>query len=149
MKPTIKKLNKSDLPEFIQLLTVFEDVFEMQNFVRPPLEHLQDLLADDTFMVFVALDEELQVVGGLTAYTLTQYYSTQQLVYIYDLAVAADWQRKGVGTRLINAINAYCKNTGTEEVFVQADKIDDYALDFYRKTNPTAEEDVSHFYYKL
>jgi aminoglycoside 3-N-acetyltransferase I len=38
---------------------------------------------------------------------------------------------------------------GFEEVFVQADEADDYALDFYRTTKPTNEEKVRHFYYSL
>ena len=36
-----------------------------------------------------------------------------------------------------------------EELFVQADKVDDYAIDFYRATGPTNEEQVIHFYYSL
>jgi Acetyltransferases len=145
----IRKLNKSDLPEFIQLIKVFEDVFEMKGFVMPSHDHLQELLAEEKFMVFVALDENYTVVAGLTAYTLTQYYSTKPLAYIFDLAVATHLQRKGIGKNLITEINKYCKEAGMEEVFVQADKVDGYALDFYRKNNPTDEEDVSHFYFKF
>lgn len=149
MNIQIKKLNKSDLPEFIQLIKVFEDVFEMKGFVMPPQEHLQQLLSDEKFIVFVALDEKNNVVAGLTAYTLVQYYSTKPLAYIFDLAVATHLQRKGIGKRLITGINKYCRDAGMEEVFVQADKVDEYALDFYRKNNPTDEEDVSHFYFKF
>jgi aminoglycoside 3-N-acetyltransferase I len=43
----------------------------------------------------------------------------------------------------------YCRERGYEEVFVQADKVDDYAIDFYRATPITAEEEVVHFYYSL
>ena len=145
----IKKLYRSDLPEFVQLIKVFEDVFEMKDFVMPDEGHLQRLLADDQFMVFVALDEHNRVVAGLTAYTLIQYYSVKPLVYIFDLAVQTALQRQGIGKKLIDEINKFCKEAGMEEVFVQADVIDDYALDFYRKTKPTAEEDVIHFSYRL
>lgn len=145
----IKKLNKSDLPEFLQLVKVFEEVFEMKNFVMPPEEHLQDVLADDKFIVFVALNSDMEVVGGLTAYILPQYYSVKPLVYIYDLAVSTRLQRKGIGKALVTEINNYCRAAGMEEVFVQADKEDVHALDFYRKNHPTAEEDVSHFYFTL
>lgn len=148
MNLKIKKLNKSDLPEFIQLIKVFEAVFEMKDLVVPPEDHLQDLLADDKFMVFVALNEDLKVVAGLTAYTLTQYYSTKPLVYIFDLAVSVPLQRKGIGKNLIAEINRYCKESGMEEVFVQADIADDYAVDFYRSTGGIPES-VIHFTYPL
>ena len=99
-------------------------------------------------MVFIASSED-KIVGGLTVYVLEQYYHIKPLAYIYDLAVTASFQRKGIGKKLIDAVNNHCREQGFEEVFVQADKIDDYARDFYRKTRPTNEEDVSHFYYTL
>ena len=49
---------------------------------------------------------------------------------------------------LISAINSYCKEIGVMEVFVQADEVDGYALDFYHSTGATAEK-VVHFYYPL
>ena len=143
----IRKLNKQDLNTFIALIRVFEDVFEMENFLMPEEKHLQQLLAKDSFFVFVALSGN-EVVGGLTAYTLEQYYSTKPLVYIYDLAVKTRYQRQGIGRKLMAAINEYCKNTSVEEVFVQADEIDDYAIEFYQATGGNAEK-VVHFTYPL
>jgi aminoglycoside 3-N-acetyltransferase I len=35
------------------------------------------------------------------------------------------------------------------QVRVLKAEIDDYALEFYRKTQPTEEEKVRHFYYML
>lgn len=137
----------TEITHFYALIRLFEEVFEMKDFVMPPADHLEKLLARDDFFVFVALLDG-QVIGGLTSYTLRQYYSTSPLVYIYDLAVAIEYQRKGIGRMLIADIQNYCKGIGVEEVFVQADVADGYALDFYRSTGATAE-DVVHFYYPL
>ena len=146
-KIEIKKLNELDLDKFIELIRVFEDVFEMENFNIPDDDYLQKLLEKEDFFVFAATLKN-RVVGGLTCYVLQQYYSKLPLVYIYDLAVKTKLQRQGIGTNLIAKVNEYCKEIGMEEVFVQADRIDDYAIDFYRKTGGT-EEDVVHFYYPL
>jgi aminoglycoside 3-N-acetyltransferase I len=143
-----KKLATSDSSQFVQLIRLFEEVFGMEKFSIPPETHILKLLSQDGFYVFVAVDENEQVVGGLTAYTLTQYYSTKPLVYIFDLAVKTDLQRKGIGTQLILATTHYCRQAGVEEVFVQADRVDDYAVNFYRKT-AAIEENVVHFYYPL
>lgn len=148
MKIEIKILAEGDLTEFGELLTVFEKTFEMKHFVPPGNDHLADLLKRDDFIAVVAKAGE-QIIAGLTIYTLQQYYSVRPLAYLYDLAVLAPYQRKGIGSGLINFITAYCREKGFEEVFVQADKADGYALDFYRSTQPTEEEDVSHFYYTL
>lgn len=144
----IRKLAKSELNEFIELIRVFEEVFEMKDSTLPESEHLQKLLSRNDFFAFAAIENQ-KVVGGLTAYVLEQYYSTRKLAYVFDLAVKTEFQRQGIGTKLMSAIVNYCRERGFEEVFVQADKIDDYALEFYRSTGITMEEDVSHFYYVL
>lgn len=136
-----------EIAHFYALIRLFEEVFEMKDFVMPPADHLEKLLARDDFFVFVALLDG-QVIGGLTSYTLRQYYSISPLVYVYDLAVAIEYQRRGIGKMLIADIQNYCKGIGVEEVFVQADVADGYALDFYRSNGATAE-DVVHFYYPL
>jgi aminoglycoside 3-N-acetyltransferase I len=148
MKVDIKILTEADLYELKDMISVFQDVFEMKNFVLPDTAHLQNLLAQVSFLAVIAKYEN-KVIGGLTVYTLNQYYSVKPLAYIYDLVVMTEFQRKGVGKQLIEFITDYCKRKGFEEVFVQADRIDAYALDFYRETNPTNEEDVVHFYYSL
>lgn len=144
----IAKLQAKDLAYFKDLIRLFEDVFEMKAFKLPADEYLSRLLANCDFHVFIALREGT-VIEGLTAYTLNQYYCTEPLAYIYDLAVSRQYQRKGVGKALIETTTAYFRKQGYEEVFVQADKADSYAIDFYRQTSPTEEEDVSHFYYTL
>lgn len=144
----VRKLASHEVDKFIELIRLFEIVFEMEKFSIPSTDHLERLLAKESFGVFVA-EHGGTIVGGLTTYVLEQYYSEKPLAYIYDLAIAVDFQRKGIGQQLIAEGLQYYKQEGFEEVFVQADKVDTYALDFYRKTKPTEEEDVSHFYYLL
>lgn len=148
MDLTIERLLPNDLAKFKELILVFEDVFEMENLKLPHENHLQRLLNKDTFFAVVAKIND-KVIGGLTIYVLDQYYSEKPLAYIYDLAVLTTHQRKGVGNQLIKFTNNFCTQNGFEEVFVQADKVDDYAIDFYRSTQPTNEEQVVHFYYKF
>lgn len=144
----IERLSPDDIGHFEGLIKLFEDVFEMKNFFMPDGEHLRALLARKDFHAFVAWKSN-SIIGGLTAYTLQQYYSVKPLAYIFDLAVSAQFQKNGVGKELIEQSKAYFKALDYEEMFVQADKVDQYAIDFYRKTNPTEEQDVSHFYYLL
>jgi aminoglycoside 3-N-acetyltransferase I len=147
MRIEIQKLGSHQIGTFIELIDVFEEVFEMENFKIPRPEHLQELLQKDDFFVFIALSEG-RIVGGLTAYSLTQYYSEAPLVYVYDVAVLKKYQHKGVGKKLMLAINDYCKEMGVEEVFVQATDTDEHAIEFYRSTGAQWTK-VTHFYYPL
>ena len=143
----IKKLGRQDLDKFVALIQVFEDVFEMKMFRMPSKDYLKSVLEKEGFFVFVALLNN-QVLGGLTAYTIHQYYAEKPLVYIYDLAVKREFQRQGIGKKLIQSTTDYCKANGMEEVFVQADVEDDYAIEFYQSTGGTPEK-VIHFSYPL
>ncbi len=147
MKPAIKKLGTENIQQFRDLILVFEEVFEMKNFKMPGDSHLQQLLEKDSFFVFVAMVND-KVIGGLTSYTMEQYYAELPLVYIFDLAVKNEFQRKGIGKMLMAALLDYCREIGVEEVFVQADLPDKHAIEFYRSTGGIAEE-VIHFNYPL
>ncbi|MCH5596757.1 GNAT family N-acetyltransferase [Niabella ginsengisoli] len=136
------------LKDLEELISVFAIVFDMPGFISPSKMHLQKLLGSDTFFAIVAKRED-KIIGGLTVYTLDQYYLEKPLAYIYDLAVLTKYQRQGIGKALITFTNEYCKEKGYAEVFVQADKADDYAIEFYRSTQPSAEESVVHFAYNL
>ncbi|HTE28283.1 GNAT family N-acetyltransferase [Flavitalea sp.] len=147
MNIEIRKLTDSDPDHFLNLITVFEEVFEMADFSMPPRDYLQQLLLKDTFSVFVAISND-EVIGGLTAYTLESYYTKGSFLYIYDLAVLAKHQRQGIGKKLMKAVVDHYRETSIEEVFVQADLVDDYAVDFYRSTG-AREENVVSFSYLL
>ncbi|RZS96365.1 GNAT family N-acetyltransferase [Cecembia calidifontis] len=148
MNLELKILQPNEFGDFKKLIQIFEEVFGVQNFTLPSEQHLIKLLNKETFYAIIAKTED-QIIGGLTAYVIDQYYSERPWAYILDLAVLVKYQRKGVGRKLVAFTNQYFKEKGFEEVFVQADEVDAYALDFYRLTQPTEEEKVRHFYYKL
>ncbi|WP_194774642.1 GNAT family N-acetyltransferase [Pararhodonellum marinum] len=144
----IKRLKPTDIGYFVELIHLFESVFELPQAPLPSERHLNSLLRSDKFIVYVAIHQKA-VVGGLTAYVLDQYHSERPLAYLYDLAVAKHLQRHGIGKRLIEGLNAYCQENDFEEVFVQADREEAHAVQFYRNTPHQGEEDVQHFYYRL
>jgi aminoglycoside 3-N-acetyltransferase I len=143
----IIKLAQDDLPRLSGLIKLYERVFEMKPFAIPPAEYLNALLKNPGVIFFVAEDEG-KIVEGLTAHVLHSVYFTSAEVYVYDLAVSEELQRKGIGTQLMKALREYCRQQGYREVFVQADRPDQHALDFYQKTGGLPE-DVIHFTYPL
>jgi aminoglycoside 3-N-acetyltransferase I len=147
MNITLKKLSNLDSKDFVALLKVFEDAFEMENFVVPNEKYLQNILRKADFMVFVILLEN-QIIGGLTAYHLHSYYEQSSEIYIYDLAIKMEYQRKGYGKMLISYLKDYCKANDIEEIFVQAEIEDTHAVDFYHTTGGIAA-DVVHFSYPI
>jgi GNAT superfamily N-acetyltransferase len=132
----IKKLGAVNIDEFMALIRLFEDVFEMKNFIMPDEKHFRHLLIKDSFIVFAALQDD-RVVGGVTAYSLMQYYTTRNAVFLYDLAVDKAMHRQGVGRKLLNALKEYCREENSEVMFLEADETDNPAIEFYRSTGAT------------
>ena len=147
MDLSLQKLTAADVDKLSELIDVYEVVFEMKDFKKPERAYLQTLLDEKTIIFVVALQNNT-VIGGLTAHMLPSTYFAASLVYIFDLAVQTQFQRKGIGRKLLIALQDYCKALGIPEVFVQADLEDQHALDFYRATGGTAES-VIHFTYNL
>ncbi len=73
-----------------------------------------------------------RLVGGLTAHALPMTRAERSEMFIYDVAVRPDYQRQGVGRRLMAAVRDAARERGIDDVFVAADEDDAHALDFYR-----------------
>jgi aminoglycoside 3-N-acetyltransferase I len=93
--------------------------------------YLDELLGRPWFLVFAAAVAG-RAVGGLTAHMLPMTAYEGAEILIYDVAVADDHQRRGVGRRLLGAVRDEASRLGTSSVFVLADNEDAGALAFYR-----------------
>jgi aminoglycoside 3-N-acetyltransferase I len=94
-------------------------------------EHVNRLLARADFWALAAI-EDSAIVGGITAYTLPMVRSPVSELFIYDVAVRADRQRRGIGRALMNELFAQAIAAGIAVSFVAADNEDEHAIDFYR-----------------
>ena len=93
--------------------------------------YLDELLGRPRFLVLVATVGG-RTVGGLTAHVLPMTAYEGAEIFIYDVAVVDDYQRRGVGRRLLAAVRDEASRLGTSSVFVLADNEDAGALAFYR-----------------
>jgi aminoglycoside 3-N-acetyltransferase I len=98
----------------------------------------------NTNIILVVAKYEDMIIGGLTAHELPSTYFESNEIYVYDLALHKDFQRTGIGTRLIEKLKRISCDNGDKEIFLQADIDDKYAIDFYKKIGGVPEE-VIHF----
>ena len=141
----IKRLDREDVPIAKKLFQLFRDVFGQESRANPGEAYLKDLLGKPGFIIYAAMYGD-EVAGGLTAYELPMWHSESSEMFLYDIAIRPEYQRIGLGKKLLLALMAYCRQAGIREMFVAADEDDTHALDFYHATGGKAAK-VVHFTY--
>ena len=141
----IERLGPERIEVMRQALRVLADAFDEQEnfFSAPPGDpYLSRLLSDEKF-ILLAASVEGSVVGALSAYELTKYEQERSELYIYDLAVAEPFRRRGIARAMIEALKPIAREKGAWMIFVQADRVDEPAVALYRSLG--TEEQPLHF----
>ena len=141
----LKQLGPNDLELMHSLLDCFGEEFnerETYNSNRPDDGYMRDLLGSDTFIAVVAYIGS-KVIGGLAAYELKKFEQKRSEIHIYDLAVAEPYRRTGIATSLIEQVKLIGKSRGAWLVFIQADYVDEPAVNLYTKLG--IKEEILHF----
>ena len=141
----IRHLAGPDVSVLKRLLRTFGDAFgdpDTYQGAVPSDDYLRALLDKPTFVALAALDGE-EVVGGLAAYVLEKFERARSEVYVYDLAVAEAYRRRGIARRLIDALKPIARARVARVIFVQADRGDAAAIALYESLG--TREDVHHF----
>lgn len=68
---------------------------------RPASGYMRRLLGSNCFIAMAAVTDGA-VAGGLAAYELKKFEQERCEIYIYDLAVAEEWRRRGIASALIH-----------------------------------------------
>ena len=143
----IRQLTGSDIALIGALSQLFGEAFDDLDAYtgKPPSpDYVRQLLESDCFLALVALEAET-VIGGIAAYEFKKFEQERSEIYIYDLAVASAYRRKGIATGLIEALRKIAAERGAYVVFVQADTgvEDQPAIALYTKLG--TREEVLHF----
>jgi aminoglycoside 3-N-acetyltransferase I len=133
LKPTYRTLGSDDIATMQALLAMFGAAFEDHDSYQsavPSDAYLARLLARDTFIAVVA-EVAGRVVGGLAGYVLDKFEQERREFYIYDLAVDAEFRRRGIASGVIRELQRVAAERDVYVIFVQADMEDDPAIALY------------------
>lgn len=112
-----------------QLFTLMAEVFDEERQLLSA-GYIDQLLSQETFWTIAAFWDE-EIVGGITAHTLPMTRSESAEIFVYDIAVRSDYQRRGVGRQLIKTLRREAAAISIQDVIIPADNEDQSALSFY------------------
>ena len=139
----IRRLVSGDRELARATFAMMADVFEERG--RPlPDDYVDGLMDRADFWAFAAIDDDDMPIGGITAHVLPMTRSPSRELFVYDVAVREDRQRRGIGRAMLVALVAEAGTAGMASVFVAVADEDVHAMDFYRAVGG-AESPVTLF----
>jgi tRNA-Thr(GGU) m(6)t(6)A37 methyltransferase TsaA len=127
----IERLGVADGARARAAFTMMHDVFEEEPEALSD-DYVAGLLARPSFWAIAAFDGG-EAVGCITGHELPMTRHERRELFVYDLAVRDDQQRRGIGRRLVEALVAGAAGADIDVVFVPADDEDAHAIAFYER----------------
>ena len=133
----VRRLSGADLELARDAFAMMSEVFGDEDATLSE-EYLREILDRPDLWALAAVTGG-RPVGALTAHRLPMTRAETAELFIYDLAVRPDFQRRGVGRSLVDHLLTTADPATVSSIFVPADNEDTHALDFYRAVGGEAE----------
>jgi ribosomal protein S18 acetylase RimI-like enzyme len=148
MQYEIRRFQPGD--EQLALWTVREVMpFNEREGREPTIPHLQRFLAQDTNYLIIALAGG-DPVGYLTAYRMPALCCDASMVYLFEIEIAEEHRRKGLGKRMIHLLKELCLESGVEDIWVGTENDNIAAKRLYESTGGVlSSPDSCEFTYRL
>lgn len=137
---TLRRLGPADADRLVAASDLFDhSVTEAgaREFLAKPGHHL--LLAEE---------EQGRAVGFVSGVETTHPDKGTEM-FLYELAVAEDWRRRGVASHLINALAEIARELGCYGMWTGTDHDNEAALGAYRSTGARLEPGTTIVVYDL
>ncbi len=124
----------SDIPALVGLLALLFSIEEGFAFDEAKQRRGLEMMLQDTSarQVFVA-EADGGVVGMCSVQTLISTAEGAAAATVEDVVVQPAFQGQGVGRRLLDALEGWCRGRGITRLHIMADRNNPPALDFYRR----------------
>ena len=152
----IRRAQIKDIPAIIKLLS---QVLELHAAIRPDIfkpgttkytnDELAKLIKDDQKPIYVAVNDEDEVLGYVFTQLQEQPFSTNMVqfksIFIDDLCVDSAARSQGVGRALLDFVKEEGKRLGCYEITLNVWAGNDSAIRFYEKNGLKTKETTMEY----
>ncbi|MGV8136753.1 MAG: GNAT family N-acetyltransferase [Mangrovibacterium sp.] len=136
MEITIRSVKETD---YLQIVALFKDFAAFEKFPEKMTNSVDRMRNEkDFFNCFVAETIDNRIVGYVT-YFFCYYTWIGKSLYMDDLYVKPEFRTNGIGTKLINKVIEFAKDSKCHKLRWQVSKWNKPAIDFYQKIGATID----------
>ena len=111
-------------------------------FDRPPDEQAtRAYLADDRNYLLLSFADDGIATGFVRGTALGRLEGPERQMFLYEIGVDPAYQRRGIATALIRALEQICRDEGFGEMFVFTNRSNTAAMRLYASTGGQTESD--------
>jgi GNAT superfamily N-acetyltransferase len=134
VKVAVRAARVNDVPAMAGLLAELFAVETEFAIDRPRQERaLRMIIERPSAVAWVAEAPGGQVVGMVTAQTVVSTAEGGESAWVEDVIVRHDWRRRGVGRKLIEQVESWCRGRGITRMQLLADATNEDAMAFYAR----------------
>ena len=132
-KITIKKATKNDVPVILGLLYELgrpkpKKDNDVDNFRRIARKYV----SDSDKQILIAVHDEIEIVGMISIMFLSRLNQKNYEMYIPELIVLKEYQRQGIGKKLINSCVKLAKEKGCHRIRLESGNQRKESHQFYK-----------------
>ena len=128
---TIKRLREGDADAACRVIEELKFVMDDVVGVSVGPGYMRSFLADDRHY-FVAAYHDDEPVGYLFGYLLRRFDGRQPTMFVYEVGVAEQHRRRGIGRALVEEIKRLAQVDGCRKMFVLTGRGSEAAMALYR-----------------
>ena len=104
------------------------------------------LWLENSSNVLIAATEAVRPVGFALGYLLDRVDESRSMLFFYEIVVASDCRRRGIGRRLVEAMKTIAREQQISKMWVQTDPANSAARALYRCAGSTECTDPNLLY---
>ena len=152
-------IRRSQIKDIDKLITLLQEVLEIHAKIRPDIfisgttkytrEELSQKIANDDEPIYVAVDDNDEVIGYAFCVLKQQPFSTNMVpftsLYIDDLCVDSKYRGQHIGEQLFEYVKAEAKRLGCYEITLAVWAGNDGAERFYDRIGLKTKERIMEY----
>ncbi len=141
----IEKISDNYVEEAALLFNLYREFYGKPTELQLARDFISSRVANDDSTIIIARKDD-EIVGFMQLYPTFSSLSAKKSLVLNDLFVINEYRGKGLGQLLIDAANAYCRESGAKGLALSTAIDNTTAQSLYEKNGYVRDTEFYHYY---